>query len=1211
MKKALILGKIFIIGLALSLQAEPGWSMDTTTTTTKIKKKKKKKEQGLDLSASFHEEMGLTAQINQYDTFNKLSRNYMHEYKTADNKELLTQNFIDATKKILLGTPPGDSPKAFISLVQVFVRQDLENSHIEKKDKERIKEMANSLTRTITIYDGEHELIPQSNRLSVPRLPIHDEPAQLTVQEILAGANPNPVFLVEKFATNQYSNMQKSCLQFLSKNNQPLIYKGKPSICYDHSTFTSHMKLTNDVYTTAIDVIVAKAYRALKTTLDNPNIDETIIKTLLNNYMDPSNKMRAIDATGASLKEGEWSDIKQYMRQCAAVYTDFYTRDFFKRQSLSASTKKLDEIIHRFKEISDLYKGLETLNEEYNKLIRKESTHIEKTVATQSGQVLGEKEVASLDSIPLLEKLKSQYAEYIKILNVFLDSIQYPQVSSTEISEIRNLYEILIGIKNIVESEYFWYFEREDKDSEKWSLELGKKPDQFTRFLFGGKDEQQIPTYRGHQLTAKAVAALSFLHKAELLGADNITILDIGFRNEESYGTTWNDIASTLMRFKANKKAWFDDWGEVDYIAYIEKDPQHQKDKFVIVYAGSNSQWDWGIDFTTGSKTILGISVHAGIGWLFNQTIATYHTTLFERLKDYYKMIPRNSKPQELEIITTGHSLGAGLAELAAFYYKTNDVLKKFTNELGITTQTVKTFTYAAPAIIAESSVSKFEDTLNKDNIYRVWVTSDPVPVISEALKIQRGFHVGRSIPLYNIMGLEKDFLDWWGPHGATYYQSFIMAADNTEYSQAYKNLIRLLNNYIRTTHLDVYKFNNRILKMVEEHLSTQKPKFPIRLHQGLAEHIIKYSPTTVKLNPYRTVGDINPHSPRYGATLSPRFVINEPTGSVDKTNELIYNRYQIIARFKVTVDGGEREVDFPIVASTKCAITDIQEYLEKRPHELKVDINTAEKFSCGVCLAKRVFVSQYMTAPSAYTGSFAPPSFHKDTLTKMFSQCVVENACSVKYLKMTGEGRHPLEQAKFILDNVGLGSEFMSKDVEFSRFQYQDDYSEGVGNKRPGVDIGQNTTGSEEKLEGQLLKDLIEKDSPALLKSIQFTPEEASNPNHICQKIILASHNTLFWNELNSLINVTELTQIFAGYYSTQDASLEELGAIFDRFSQNLIGMLKSYIQAYNAQSTFYSSSLKLAEDKMKNNLLRLKEQVLKNASWKIEEQTQALQIQ
>lgn len=992
----------------------------------------------------------------------------------------------------------------------------------------------------------------------IPQLRISSSPSDQ------AGGNATPVKLVKKKLKNISTGKEKECFQFVGMDDNPISYKGSIAPFYDKEELIQHLRSTEKVYNDAIEQLQQKAYRALKPILKE-HIHESSIETLLANYLSKSNTEKEINITGSPLSDGERKELKDYMKLCEAVYTDFYTRDFLTQQNLPTVMSQCNKIIDKRKEVQRL-RGLILGTRDMRDRARNEINPI---FVGKPGKNVSAVQAESIENAALILQSNDNYKEYIKELNESFFRAEPISYNAVFEEVKRKLDDLQVEI----DSEYLWYF-GPDPEMKNWLQKL---------FI---SKTSQIPVFtdidgKKHQLTNKAVISSSFLSKAELGTDDTITVLDVGFRNQEQYGSFLNEFATMAAdRVKRNPKAWFEKAGEVDHIAYIKKDPENKKDKLFLVYSGSNSALDWGINGTMGNTGFYGLSVHEGIGWLFDASIKTFHNVLMARIKYYYKS---NRHPDELEIITTGHSLGGALAELCAYYYKAQQI-DKFQNIIPRSRISVKAFTFGTPAIVDKMSKNNIEKTLGENNILRVWTFNDPVVNWTENAPIQCGAHVGRSVPLYNIQNLTFNFLDWWGAHGATRYKSYLHTLQPENYPDEFNYFTIILNNYIKANHLDIYKVNRRKLQRIIEEFKTENTPNSLELHQGLAEHIIKYSPRTVNLKPYTTVREIEVHSPRYAAALSPRFVVEGDP--VSATGNWIDDRYEVKATFKIE----SNEIDFPIVKSTDCSIPNIQKFLSER--SITLEEKSAEKLSCGSYMAKHIFVSQEMDYPSNYTGEWGIIfTLHQDTLTKMLSSCVKERICSAEYLDSTSKGNNTLGQVTKILQEVGLAEAFQKKKVHFRRFEKQDHLADKKA--RPGIDIAAQYKAPEIMLDREYLKFLIENPSNQV---VQFANKSLRDPNNIFRKVIETTTYRDHYNRLNAHLNTTELIKLLLEY---DEQSAENK---FDNFVNNLKNRLKAFFKQ-SRQEKDCGWLPAINQNNLNEDLKRLKRSILDCANWKIQE--------
>lgn len=795
-------------------------------------------------------------------------------------------------------------------------------------------------------------------------------------REIQAGGDTTPVKLVQKGQE----------FQFVDHVGNPLIYNGNQSPKYNKTDLEHHLDLTQKAYDDAIKKIQQRAYREIKNLYNEKYIEEIIIDNILENYLKNIELKECIVSLN---KLKKYTIFKQYMELCHAIYTDWSTREFVQQQNLPNVGKYYDNIIKVYNDLERFRQNLLNIQKSNDEAADCSPVFVQKGgIFTKSEEVLSIVKKAQHNSN------KESYNLYLKEIN------EYFRTLGREPVNVNGPFHETIGkieavLREIV-CKYSWYFDEDSENIKNWkSLSVNK--------------EFKIPEFKDlnkkkHQLTPKAVIASSFLSKSRLLANENITVIDVGFRNQERFGGLWNDFVTKCMEIKANEEAWFQKHGEVDYIVYVEKDPsKEKKDKIVIAYSGSNSQIDWGINFTVGHREWEGLSVHQGIGWLFETSTKTFHSILMSRINDYYK---NHRKPTELEIVTTGHSLGGALAGLAAYHYKKN--LKEIENIIGHANISVKVFTFAAPAIIHKNSQKDYEKILGIENIYRIWVEGDPVVKYagedSSVQKIiQDSAHIGKNFSLGNSRNLPSNLLDLfgWGVHGANCYLSrlstYISDFEDMMPEHLCKNLTEIMNRYIQGTHLDIYKENRGKLLPIIGKINKGNLSEDINLHKGLAYHIMKYSPKTfqIALSGKMVVGEICSHSPRYTASPSPRFKIHKG---------------EIEANFTIS----ETEIKYPISENSIHTIDSMKESLIG--YNIDLPEKSVEKYSCGCYFAQRIFLSSQQLS-----------------LSEIFPMCIKDKACTVQYLQETRGNKNTLEHVQYILAAVGLEKKFQDMELDLN----------------------------------------------------------------------------------------------------------------------------------------------------------------------------------
>lgn len=502
-----------------------------------------------------------------------------------------------------------------------------------------------------------------------------------------------------------------------------------------------------------------------------PHLSAGFIRTVAKN-LETASPYEDVNVTGSPLSKKKFEKLIHYMDLCTYIYTDESTRTFIEKSHVPSLEKKWNAIISKKKEIERLHKNLSTIQQEQGKLLTQPPIYEKKgTKSLQSEQV------PSLSIEAQNPNLEASYKNCMEETNHFLQRIARKPIEHKGLKALSSALQELDEIRQHINNEYSFYF----------SEEL----------------EESIPKYKGeYQLTNQAVVAASFLHKtANLFHKKNITILDVGFRNLEGLTGFFKNILTILLAFKHNPTSWFEGWGEVNYVAYLEEDKTpNRKDKIVLVYSGSNSLRDWVADCIPGHKEFEDLSVHEGIGNTFNNSVPNDQNLLIDRLKNYYKY---HRKPKKLKIITTGHSLGGALASLAAYYYKSNQVglLEKITG-LNKDRISVISFVFGSPAIVDKASKEIMEKELGKKNIFRIWTFDDAVVNLTDNAPIQRGMHLGISFPLYNIENLPFNVLArFWGPHGTGRYRNYLKALGREKPSRNHERLTSILTNYVKNPH--------------------------------------------------------------------------------------------------------------------------------------------------------------------------------------------------------------------------------------------------------------------------------------------------------------------------------------------------------------------------------------------------------------------------
>jgi len=986
--------------------------------------------------------------------------------------------------------------------------------------------------------------------------------------------------------------------RFVDSENNPIA-----NASFNKNTLKTRLNLAKETYITAIDNIKKNAYRELKGVIDE-HFSEEYVNTLFTDYLDDANSQPDIDITGSTCSYEEKINFKKYIRLCESIYTDFSTRDLHNSQHLAGVAEKLDRVINHYQEINGIYENLEAVKNQLNYLARREIVIEEKDHPWEcKKQVLAiDRKKCESHIIDNIKSLVNDINNFLKLLNREDEYINEDECIMGDKISVVSLPAKLDVIKRDIDEEYNWYFTQESISPETWISEMDDK-----------LSLDRIPMFKNKHLSVKGVIGFSFLYQAGLIGNNNIRLMDIGFRNRTTYGGLWNTLATRGMKFKGNPLTWFENLGEVDYVAYIERDTSPaRKDKIFIVYSGSNSDTDWGNNLTIGLNSYLGLAVHQGIGWLSEESSKKHQPALIQKIQTYYR---GNKKPLKLEIITTGHSLGGALAELTAYRYKT-----QFINEFNDITQTqnikVKTYTFGSPAIVDEVSKIKIEEALGKENIFRIWTFGDPVvdwsarkrlpndrPYPFRGLLFDDTTHIGRNVVLYNMYNQNFGLLDWWRKHGTERYKSYLEDLDKPFLIPQISNFLEILNNYIRVKRLPAYKKHKKMVLEITKQLVTDSLPQPLLLDRDLAARIIRYTPTTIKLTPPSSVEEALQavHSPRYAASISPRFTVeesgnlysydtnasnsystNEKAVRVKRTSNLLYNRHEITATFRL--EG--QVIDFPINKDTPCTIQAVKQFLNDKG--LYLADEDIQPFSCGAFLAKHIFVSQYVTFPSYYYGVAGRRDVHLDTLTKIYQGCVDEKVCTPQYLMQTGRQREPLQQALGILTQVGLGEAFKQKQLHFTRYDAQDrlrrDIRHGkelVTEPRPALRFDRN-----------LLARLIQPLDITQVNEDIFNNERQILYNQLCTATSYADH----WNRLMSFIDINEFRNLIL--HQARNQGQEFRTHAFQNFQRNLMHLLTFANPNYNCLPSCLNRRPTLHHQNLIYDLNRLRREVIGEAT-------------
>ncbi|MHB9148237.1 MAG: lipase family protein, partial [Candidatus Amoebophilus sp.] len=496
------------------------------------------------------------------------------------------------------------------------------------------------------------------------------------------------------------------------------------------------------------------------------HIPEEFINNLLTNCLKEPDTLQAFSLTGSYLPPKRLKKFINFITFCRHIYTDITTRDFVVTHMIPTYKAEWKRIINNKNEIDRLHSELLKLREDWSAVSRQPATY-EKRGKYLSSQTL------AIDREKQRPKFQQHYTYCVDQINIFLQNIlNRDPINHKNIKDIVLAEQELNEVQQEIHMEFYSHFNDKQIDAS------------IPCFIDTTDKNKKYP------LKAEGVIAASFLHKTQLpISNENISILNVGFRNLEGVKSIFSSILKPLIVYKDNPLACFTERNEeVDYIAYVEKDKSlKQKDKLVIVYSGSNSSKDWNANITLGSTSVRNLAVHQGIGDLFTKSASTYCNLLIDKINHYYE---NNPKPKKFKIITTGHSLGGALALLAAYHYKTEQIPHLYDKlDIDENSISVKTFIFGAPAIADKSSQKNIEKVLGENNIFRIWTIDDPVVHLSKKLK----WHVGTSFPLCNISNNKFNFLDLWGPHLAERYLGYLQALQQPFVSETHKELSSIL----------------------------------------------------------------------------------------------------------------------------------------------------------------------------------------------------------------------------------------------------------------------------------------------------------------------------------------------------------------------------------------------------------------------------------
>jgi hypothetical protein len=137
------------------------------------------------------------------------------------------------------------------------------------------------------------------------------------------------------------------------------------------------------------------------------------------------------------------------------------------------------------------------------------------------------------------------------------------------------------------------------------------------------------------------------------------------------------------------------------------------KDDIFLIFRGSTSA-NYGADWISNARIgleigVSGLPVHIGFNHIFK--------SMLPQLEAFFNSLAGEKKPTVVHCI--GHSLGGAVATLVADWVSHN----KLANE-------TKVYTFGAPRPATHLFAKKMTDRMTKQNFYRVYHESDPVPMI-------------------------------------------------------------------------------------------------------------------------------------------------------------------------------------------------------------------------------------------------------------------------------------------------------------------------------------------------------------------------------------------------------------------------------------------------------------------------------------------------
>lgn len=154
-----------------------------------------------------------------------------------------------------------------------------------------------------------------------------------------------------------------------------------------------------------------------------------------------------------------------------------------------------------------------------------------------------------------------------------------------------------------------------------------------------------------------------------------------------------------------------------------------QKNDMIVVVPGTKSLMDWVKNVQAWGKkgnpvtgAGRGLNIHKGFGNAYEESFGSIQSTLNAFLEKNIKNIKNSKNPFKCHV--TGHSLGAAIATILAYDFKTNLLKAK---EIDVDLDLI---TVASPRLFDLKSAEKVEKALGHDKILRIFNEHDIVPKI-------------------------------------------------------------------------------------------------------------------------------------------------------------------------------------------------------------------------------------------------------------------------------------------------------------------------------------------------------------------------------------------------------------------------------------------------------------------------------------------------